>query len=169
METDPGTTERDSNRPHPPAAAAPGWASGATPWVVLRYALFQIPELGLVAVGLFFAHDVGWLTPLGAGLVFAAWLIKDVVLFPFVRNAYAPQNGRLPRDPRGQVGVAPDGLEIEGYIRLGPERWRARRATDSDRIAPGESVRVVSLEGLTLVVESCGDGLPESTIARGGS
>jgi membrane protein implicated in regulation of membrane protease activity len=149
--------------------AEPGWATGATPWVALRYALFQIPELGLVAVGLYFAHNVGWLTPLGAGLVFAAWLIKDAVLFPFVRNAYAPQDGRLPRDPRGQVGIAPEGLEVEGYVRLGPERWQARRATGSARIAPGESVRVVSLEGLTLVVEACGDGLPESAIAEGGS
>jgi membrane protein implicated in regulation of membrane protease activity len=121
---------------------------------LLRYALFQIPELAFVAAGLALAVDRGWLSQSVAAAVFGVWILKDATLFWFVRSAYAPGDGRLPRDPRGQIGVAPDGLDDEGYVRLGPERWRSRRSAKSGPIAPGGAVRVVALDGLTVEVEA---------------
>lgn len=146
----------DSDRPAPP-----GWPAA------LRYALFQLPELGLAATVLVLAVGADWVARSTAIAVLAAWVVKDVVLFPFVRQAYAPHDGRLPRDPRGQVGIAPDGVGDEGYVRLGPERWRARRSPTSGPITPGSAVRVIALHGLTLEVEACPTG-PGSRRATGG-
>ncbi len=119
----------------------------------LRYAVFQIPELLVVGVALAAAHE--WLElPLGwAAVVVALWIVKDFVVYPFVRSAYLDDEAAPLRDPRDAIGHAPDGLEGEAYVRIGAERWRARRAPGSPPIAPGESVRVVELEGLTVVVE----------------
>lgn len=149
-------TSRESPRPRRRHARA-----------LLRYTLFQIPELALIAAGLFLAVDQAWLTKGSALVLLTAWLLKDVALFWIVRDAYAPGDGRLPRDPRGQVGIAPDGLDGEGYVQLGPERWRSRRAPTSGPIPSGSAVRVVALDGLTLEVEACpAPTAPEDTGRR---
>jgi membrane protein implicated in regulation of membrane protease activity len=90
----------------------------------------------------------GWI----AVAAFAVWFVKDAVLFPFVRQAYEVE----PRPPAaellGAAGVAQDALAPEGFVRVGPELWRARLAASEAPIAAGEAVRVVGVEGLTLRV-----------------
>jgi membrane-bound serine protease (ClpP class) len=49
----------------------------------------------------------------------------------------------------GQVGTADTALEPEGWIRVFGERWRAIADVS---VAPGESVRVTAVDGLTLRV-----------------
>jgi membrane-bound serine protease (ClpP class) len=49
----------------------------------------------------------------------------------------------------GQVGTADTALEPEGWIRVFGERWRAIADVS---VAPGESVRVTAMDGLTLRV-----------------
>jgi membrane protein implicated in regulation of membrane protease activity len=125
--------------------------------VIVRYAAFQIPEL--IIVGCLLAVALEWelLSLAVVRAIFVLWILKDIAMFGIVREAYAPHDGRLPRDPRGSVGVAPDGIEGEAYVQLGAERWRARRAEGSSEIAPGDAFHVVELQGLTLVVEAFGD------------
>lgn len=123
--------------------------------VLLRYAALQIPGFVACLLGAIAARE--WLgipdeIAVGAVLV---WIVKDAALFPFVRAAYEPAPGRPHGDLLDAIGIAHDGLpDREGYVRLGPELWRARRAPGCPPLAPGEAVRVVGVEGLTLTVDS---------------
>jgi hypothetical protein len=65
-------------------------AHGST---LLRYAIFQLP--GTTAVSLLLAALARWggLAPRAAVLLLALWVLKDLVLYPFVRKAYAARGG----------------------------------------------------------------------------
>jgi membrane protein implicated in regulation of membrane protease activity len=116
-----------------------------------RYLLFQVPGWLLAGGGLAAAVR-WWELPEGWALAgFAAWLAKDAALYPIVRRAYEP-DGAAPHGPVGEHGVADTAVDEEGWVRIGPERWRARRAADSAPIAPGARVRVVRLHGHELEV-----------------
>jgi membrane protein implicated in regulation of membrane protease activity len=136
-------------------------ASGTHPPVtlrlVLRYVAFQLPELSIVGCLLVLGQQWGALSAWTAGVIFALWVVKDIVLFPMTRLAYAPGDGRSSREILGAVGVAHEGLEDSAYVRIGPELWRARRASGCRPIAPGGLIRVVALEGLTVLVEGYSD------------
>ncbi|HKK51687.1 MAG TPA: NfeD family protein [Myxococcota bacterium] len=121
--------------------------------VLLRYGALQLPGLVVCILAVLAAHH--WLDlprALAAGAV-AVWIAKDAILFPFVREAYEPGPGKPHRDLIDASGVAPDGLVEEGYVRIGPELWRARRAQGCPPLAPGEPVRVVDMTGFTLTVD----------------
>jgi membrane protein implicated in regulation of membrane protease activity len=124
-----------------------------------RYLLFQLPGWLVVGVGLALAVR-WWGLPLPWALVgFAAWLAKDALLYPIVRRSYEP-DGFAPHGPIGERGVAETAVDTEGWVRVGPERWRARRAPGAGAIAPGAPVRVVRLRGHELEVEPAGAEAP---------
>ncbi|MCP5060422.1 MAG: hypothetical protein GY937_27305 [bacterium] len=81
------------------------------------------------------------------------WVLKDALMFRFVRKAYEPGDGRTPRDVRGAIGTATEEVAPEGYVRIGSELWRGRLAEGSEPVAKGECVRVVEVHGLMVVVE----------------
>ena len=141
----------------PASVAAAGSPPPITLRLLLRYVAFQLPELGLVACVLAAAHQWGALSGRVGLLILAVWIAKDVLMFPVTRAAYAPADGRSNRELLGAVGVAHEGLVDDAYVRIGPELWRARRAPGSRPIAPGELIRVVALEGLTVLVEGDSD------------
>ena len=128
--------------------------------MVTRYALFQLP--GWVGVGI-----AGWLVPGWFGLpawvgaaAFAAWFVKDVVLFPFVRVAYEDGDGGDARVLVGDVAVATEPIASEGFVRAGSELWRAELAPGSPSVAAGGRVRVRAVEGMRLIVEAESDASP---------
>jgi membrane protein implicated in regulation of membrane protease activity len=122
--------------------------------VFARYLAFQTVSWALgVAV-------LGWLAyaellPTWLAIVlFGALVLKDLVLFPLTRKAYehGPEHGAtelLGAEVRVETALSPD-----GYVRAGPERWRARLSGEGDApLAEGEVARVRELSGLTLIVE----------------
>lgn len=121
--------------------------------VLRRYLLFQVPGWVMIGAGVFAARQ-WWGLPLEWALVIAgAWLAKDAVLFPLVRRAYEP-DGRAPHGPIGAHGVADTAIDPEGWVHVGPERWRARRASGVvGAIAEGTPILVVELRGHELVVQ----------------
>ena len=121
-----------------------------------RYLLLQLPELALVMSVLALVYEWDWLSRTTLALVFAVWIAKEIAMFFLVRKALAPREGGSTHDPLGEVGVAHEGLEDEAYVRIGHELWRARLAPGGSPIPPGELIRVVGLEGLTVLVERCG-------------
>jgi membrane protein implicated in regulation of membrane protease activity len=120
--------------------------------ILRRYLLFQVP--GWLLAGSALAAAVRWWDlPVPWALAgFAAWLAKDAVLYPIVRRAYEP-DGFAPHGPIGEHGVAETAVAGEGWVRVGPERWRARLAPGAAPIDPGAPVRVVRLRGHELEVE----------------
>lgn len=120
-----------------------------------RYVLFQIPGAALLASALWFGVSQTWLSPMLAVLLWALWVVKDALLFPVLRHAYTPDHDDPGAALRGQTGVARDSLTgeaPEGWVKLGPELWRAVLDRGSAPVAAGEAVRVCDVRGLCLVV-----------------
>jgi len=128
-------------------------SAGAKRRTIVRYTLFQIPDLILLCLGL--AAAVRWLNlPVIAayGLV-AAWIAKDIILFPVLRIAYESNGSSESRGVRGALAVVTQPLVPAGYVRLGSELWKAELASGSGSLPVGSSIRVVEVRGLTLIVE----------------
>jgi membrane protein implicated in regulation of membrane protease activity len=125
--------------------------------LVGRYALFQLPELGIVGFAILVALRFEVVSPTWAGILFAAWVLKEIALFPFVRQAYEPSDPRAASKLVGALAVVTERLDPEGRVRIGPEHWRACVASGATAVESGARVCVKSVEGLTLHVE-----LPET-------
>ena len=87
----------------------------------------------------------------------AVSLAVGVIVYLVVR-AHSREPSVGPEALVGQVGEAVDELNPEGMVRVEGELWRAR--SRSGRIGRGERVRVVGVDGLTLIVEREGGGPP---------
>lgn len=126
-------------------------ARGWTSRTVRRYLALQLPGTALLVAALLLARSwlefPGWVF----WTVVAAWLAKDLVLFPFVWKAYDAPDGSHPIV--GENGVARDRLAPSGYVRIGGELWKAKVPEGGPAIEPGGAVRVRKVEGVTLVVE----------------
>lgn len=122
-----------------------------------RYMLLQIP--GLFVVGVTLVLLVRWTSlsgPLAWGL-FGLWVLKDAALFPILRVGYETHAGSGGVDGMlGAVGIAEEALVpgTPGTVRVGPERWTARLATEGVPLPAGSRVRVVAVQDLTLLVEA---------------
>lgn len=116
-----------------------------------RYALLQMPSLGLLALGLVLVEqwiDLSWAALAG---IIALWIAKDVALFPLVWRSYAVSDpGRHPLT--GARGVALGPLDPQGKIRVGGELWQAECAPGAAPVAAGDAVEVQEGRGLVLRV-----------------
>jgi membrane protein implicated in regulation of membrane protease activity len=131
--------------------------------VLGKYLLFQLPGWAAVSAAAFAAHRWLGVPEALAVAVVAVYVLKDLVLYPFVRQAYEVEPRRPGAHLEGQVAVAEDELAPGGFVRLGPERWRARLVPGSAHVARGGRVRVEGVEGLCLRVRPCtGDDAPAS-------
>ena len=128
--------------------------SAIKPAVYGRYGVLCAVELVALALVLVVVRQwtalPGWLF----GGIVAAWIVKDVVLFPFVWRAYDPEAPGVTRSGgmTGARGIAREVLDPCGYVQVRGELWKAERADGSPPIAAGSRVRVVRREGLTLFV-----------------
>ncbi len=96
---------------------------------------------------------------LSAEEALVALLLVLAVVAPLVWKLASIQAEREKVGPEaliGSLGVAIEDLDPEGYVEVEGELWRAR-ALDPP-ITRGSRVRVVSLSGLTLIVEKAEGG-----------
>lgn len=120
----------------------------------LRYLALQVPEIVIVGALVFWARGyLEW--PMWAPIaLLAAWIAKDLAMYPFVRRVFEedlPDRvgvGRLV----GEVGVAAEELSPLGYVRVKGELWKAESADATLHIAAGSPVEVHEVRGLTLLV-----------------
>jgi membrane protein implicated in regulation of membrane protease activity len=123
----------------------------------MRYTLLQIP--GWVIMALLLIGLLNWITlPLwAAGGLFVVWVLKDFLLYPFVRTAYDVNVKTGSEQLIGAKGVAHEQLAPHGYVRVHGELWQATADPKSKPIASGAPVRVRAAQGLTLVVTADAD------------
>jgi membrane protein implicated in regulation of membrane protease activity len=117
-----------------------------------RYALFQLPGIFCLILMLLVVRR--WLD-LPAWFIFGLigfWVMKDVVMFPFVWRAYESTPPKFVDAVIGAHGVAEERLASSGYVRVRDELWKAR-VIGSREIRKGETVRIRGIQGLTLLVE----------------
>ncbi len=124
----------------------------AAPTVYLRYILMNVPGMvGFMLVLIIIRHFVSLPLWLFWGLV-ACWVIKDAVLFPFVRRAYESDEASVTGSMVGKRGTVKTRLDPSGYIQVRGELWRAKRVGDGPPLEVGRHVLVQHMEGLTLYV-----------------
>ncbi len=118
-----------------------------------RYWLFQIPGI-VIAISLLAGAEAWFSLPIWVcGIVLVAWIAKDALLYPFLKNAY--ETGAAVGAERlvGSTGVATQVLDSQGYVKVGAELWRAR---STSLIRVGEPVSVAGVAGsetMVLIVE----------------
>lgn len=122
-----------------------------------RYVALEAPGWAIAAAVLAWCVQGFGLDARVAALLFALWVGKDFVLFPLLRDAYEDSDPSPGAQLVGRVGEAREGLEREGWVQLGSERWRAALPRDAAPLPPGAAVRVRAVRGLTLVVEPLPD------------
>jgi membrane protein implicated in regulation of membrane protease activity len=118
-----------------------------------RYLLFQIPGWLLLTLILWLLVD-HTAVPLWASVaLFAAWVLKDLAVYPWVRRAY--ENDAKTGTERfiGAKAIAQERLDPEGYVKINGELWKARADPDDHPIAPQAVVKVQAARGMTLIVE----------------
>ncbi len=119
-----------------------------------RYVLLQIPGwiIGAVVLGL----GQYWLdlSPLVLSTVFAAWVAKDFVIYPFIKTAYDINVPTGADQLIGDIGTAKTAINPHGYIHVRGELWRARLDAGMQPIGKDERIRVHAAEGLTLTVRA---------------
>jgi membrane-bound serine protease (ClpP class) len=125
--------------------------------------------LGLVGVGALVGAGFAW-RDAGHDLPVAAIVAAGVVLAAFVifaaRKALAAHRDEPVRtgweEVIGSIGEVREPLDPEGQIFVGGALWRARVADGGSSIDLGTTVRVRSVDGLTLVVEPVPEQDPAS-------
>jgi membrane protein implicated in regulation of membrane protease activity len=120
-----------------------------SPW--LKYLLLQIPGWVATAIVLIVFVHWQWLPRWLATVCFLGWLLKDLLLYRFLRRAYEPEvigTARLV----GERGVSEGELAPDGYIRVRGELWRAVASPAGAAVPAGTEVEIVSAERMQVVV-----------------
>jgi len=121
--------------------------------VLVRYTLLQIPALVVLVLLLWLVRR--WLDiPVWIRVcIVAGWLIKDVVLFPFTWKAYDTSSKGTTHSMLGKTGRVKNRLDPSGYVLINGVLWKAEAAEEGAVIEEGASVRVKTINGITLFVE----------------
>jgi membrane protein implicated in regulation of membrane protease activity len=120
---------------------------------LIKYLLIQVPGWILVAVGLVVLKRWVDLPLWVAVAVFLLWVVKDLLLFPFLRSAYESGGKGGVERLIGVHGVAEERLAPSGYIRVGGELWRAEALQTDKPVPRGSRVKVQAVRGLTLLIQ----------------
>ena len=121
--------------------------------VLIRYTLFQLPALFLFVCILFLLQRFVNLPDLAVWLLIGCWVIKDIVLYPFVGRFYDPNLRKNWFSMVGKVGTVREALSPRGKVQVKSELWRAEPLNRTDSIGVDEKVRIRGVTGLTLLVE----------------
>jgi membrane protein implicated in regulation of membrane protease activity len=94
----------------------------------------------------------------GAVICFTAWMLKDWILYPWLRSAYEVSTRTGSKTLIGYKGVAESHLAPEGLIRVRGELWRAVALPRDLTIQTGIAVEIIDADGMTVFVRPLRDG-----------
>ena len=125
-----------------------GWSTHT----IVRYTLLQVPGLVvLIMILILVGRFVDIPVVLSWGIVII-WVLKDIILFPFVWRAYDSDSHEKSDPMIGLEGYAVDHLSPRGYIKVRGELWKAELTHKNAVVGKGEKVKVKEINGLTLIV-----------------
>lgn len=126
-----------------------------------QYLLLQLPDIVAAAIVLVALHR--WVgLPLWAAVgLFLLWVAKDIVPYPWFRDALERRATTGQEALVGARAVAVEALDPVGYVRMNGELWRAE-AVGPGAVAPGTEVVVLGVRGLTLRVAAEEGGSPSA-------
>jgi membrane protein implicated in regulation of membrane protease activity len=121
----------------------------------IRYLLLQLPGILALLLGLLVARR--WID-LSTGVVVAvtaAWIVKDLALYPLLRRAYEVDPRNELERLLGDEATVTTPLEPGGLVTRRGVLWRAEAAPGEPvPIASGSRVRIERHRGLVLVVRA---------------
>lgn len=120
--------------------------------IATRYILLQLPGIIILLCILMILQQWLSLSTFLIVIVLALWVVKDVLLFPFLWKAYDGDSTKHTPPMVGARGIAAQSLSPDGYIRVHGELWRARTQDTNQPVARGAPVKVCGIQGLTLLV-----------------
>ena len=85
--------------------------------------------------------------------LFALWVVKDFALYPILRVGYEDVSHDVGEQLVGALGNVRSALVPDGWVRVGPELWRARCAPEAAPLPVDTPVRVMAVRGMLLEVE----------------
>jgi membrane-bound ClpP family serine protease len=122
--------------------------------VSIKYILIQIPALIvfssillLIRLWLEIPKHVLW-------VFFGAWIVKDIVLFPFLWRSYDEKLSDNRLEMEGRKGFALTDLNPDGYVQINGERWRATNIYTVIPIKKNDILYVEARNGLRLEVRA---------------
>jgi len=121
--------------------------------VLLRYIILQLPVLILLIVLYIVSKNYESVPSLLILIFLLLWLAKDIILYPFVWKAYIPRDIKESVSMLGKKGRALTNIDPTGSVEVRGEIWNARAVQESNSIREHETIRVVEVQGLTLMVE----------------
>jgi len=117
------------------------------------YLLLQIPDTVLAIVVLSVLHEWAGLSTRWALALLVLWTLKNVLVYPLVRQAFAPSRVTGLEALLGRSVSVVEALAPRGRVRMDGELWWAEVAPEAGAIPPGSRVIVRGCRGLTLLVE----------------
>lgn len=121
--------------------------------IIKRYTLFQIPGLIIIILLLIMSYHWSELPTWLMWTLLGIWLLKDIFLYPYLWRAFDPDSIPVENSMVGQIGVAMERLDPEGYVEVRGEVWKAKADKQSLVIEKGSKIRIISENGLLLVVK----------------
>ncbi|HEX9787695.1 MAG TPA: NfeD family protein, partial [Candidatus Binatia bacterium] len=116
------------------------------------YLLFQIPGWMITATVLAILWHWQFIPRWLAVAGFFGWLLKDLLLYPFLRRAYETDVKAGSAALVGAKGVAEEELAPHGYIRVRGELWRAVASPPDQVVNAGAVVEIVGADGMRVFV-----------------
>lgn len=129
--------------------------------------VFQLPAWGIAVM---LAWGLGRWTSIPSewiGLGLVLYMLKDFVIFPWVKEAYEHRHHDASETLVGATARVVVTLDPKGWVQLGSERWRAERGGEGPALEIGAMVEVCELRGHTLVVRD--SEVAERVLESGGS
>ncbi len=130
-----------------------GWTSR----IVVRYSLLQLPALFLLVIGLFIASGFIDLPYWVFLILLVSWITKDIVLFPFVWQAYDTRDRNKFAQLVGKNGVIVVTPDPIGTVLINGEFWQAKLKNPVIKLSKGTAVQVVNCQNLILTVSEIND------------
>ena len=120
--------------------------------LILRYTLLQLPGYAVLVLLYVLVEQITDLPACIAWGVFGLWVLKDIVLFPFVGRYYDPGYEKDRFSMIGLQGVVNKPLTPTGAVRIRGELWKAEVLDPGNTVDIGRTVTVRRIRGLTLQV-----------------
>jgi len=120
--------------------------------IVIKYTLLQLPALVFLALIL---HLIRVWVQMPAWLIWGLvglWVVKDVILFPFVWRSYDQDRHTDANTMIGLRGIAKERLAPSGHVEVHGELWQAE-VMEGPPVESGKGIRVRGIRGLTLIVQ----------------
>ena len=118
----------------------------------VKYFLMQLPGWVIAAAVLLGLRHWSGLSLWIIGGLFGVWVLKDLLMYPFLRVAYESGVKTGAEDLVGCRAVARESLSPSGYVHIRGELWRAEADPKGIVIPAGTPVTVVGVDRMTLIV-----------------